>query len=268
MNITDFSDQLQNRLKEKLSESNVEQDELLKVGALLTFIRETVRELKEFTFKYKFINEAEEIKFFKQIMPVFLSQFYYYKKIFEIRLFDSFRDVKTRHSNYCHILQKLERYVSKNSEFYKYYLTNMTYLDNQYFTRGKNMKSIELNEKVLTGYDIKLGKLLANDLIKSFAMTWLNKSQSESFSGRGSLTWTGSKTALIELVYALHAIGAFNNGSADIKLIAVVIENSFNISLGNYYRVFQDIRIRKGSSTSFLESLREKLRHLIDNMND
>ena len=36
--------------------------------------------MKEFVGKYEFKNEAEEVSFFRETKPVFLSQFYYYNK--------------------------------------------------------------------------------------------------------------------------------------------------------------------------------------------
>jgi|SRR5690606_35931268 len=73
------------------------------------------------------------------------------------------------------------------------------------------------------------------------------------------LFWTGSKTELIELIYALHSSGAINSGTADIKEMALLFEQVFSIDLGNYYHTFIEIRARKGSKTKFLDRLQETL---------
>lgn len=44
--------------------------------------------------------------------------------------------------------------------------------------------------------------------------------------------WTGSKVALIELLYALHTEGVFNNGASDLKDVVEYFETTFNIDLG------------------------------------
>ncbi len=49
----------------------------------------------------------------------------------------------------------------------------------------------------------------------------------------------------MELVYALHLNGSFNNGSADLKQIFEWLENSLEIDFGNVYSNFRDIRMRK-----------------------
>lgn len=260
MDILTFSKQLEIRMKERLDEFNADQDEILKVGHALTFIREIIAELKRFANTYKFTSESEEIRFFKEVKPVFLSQFFYYKKVFALRLFDSFKDVKTRHANYYKILQQLERFVQKNLEFYEYCMTNITYLDKHYFTRNRQPhKSIDRDEKFTTGYDTKLAKILANELLKKYILELLKKSQADrSTENSSTLIWTGSKTDLIELIYALHSTDVFNNGTVNIKLIASAFEDVFNITLGDYYRTFQDMRIRKRSQTPFIDFLKEK----------
>lgn len=39
----------------------------------------------------------------------------------------------------------------------------------------------------------------------------------------------------------------------------VCLEESFNVKVGNFYRVFQGQRIRKKSRTTFLDTLKENL---------
>ncbi|WP_262914709.1 RteC domain-containing protein [Gelidibacter sp. F63206] len=73
------------------------------------------------------------------------------------------------------------------------------------------------------------------------------------------LFWTGNKTELIELIYALHSSGAINSGTADIKELASVFEQMFNIELSNYYHTFIEIRARKSSKTKFMDKLTDSL---------
>ncbi len=54
-----------------------------------------------------------------------------------------------------------------------------------------------------------------------------------------TMQWTDSKVALIELAYALHSSGSLNAGKVGIKQIISFFEQSFEIDLGNFYRVFQ-----------------------------
>ena len=73
-----------------------------------------------------------------------------------------------------------------------------------------------------------------------------------------TVQWTHSKTDLIELIYALHASGAFNKGKATIREITLFFEEAFSLKLGNTSMTFQEI-LRRKDSTAFLEKLKDKL---------
>lgn len=76
---------------------------------------------------------------------------------------------------------------------------------------------------------------------------------------KSKITWTGSKVGLVELIYALHTEGVFNEGKARLTNIARFFENCFGIELGNTRRQFIEIRGRKSAPTRFLDSLAGKL---------
>ena len=73
------------------------------------------------------------------------------------------------------------------------------------------------------------------------------------------LKWTENKSSLIELIYALHNNKAFNDGKVDLVDIAKHFEATFDIELGDIYRVFNEIKNRKINKTKFLDSLSENL---------
>ncbi len=81
---------------------------------------------------------------------------------------------------------------------------------------------------------------------------------------QSSINWTGSKVSLVELLYALQSAGSCNNGNIDLKQLAKHFECIFNIDLGNYYRVFQEMRIRKINRTTFLDHLKTRLVQRMD----
>lgn len=75
------------------------------------------------------------------------------------------------------------------------------------------------------------------------------------------LQWTGDKSNLVELAYAIYGTKQLNNGDADIIDIVEWLEQTLQISLGRYYQTFADIRMRKAvSKTRYLDHLRDMLR--------
>lgn len=267
MDIITFSEGLQKRLKE-IGDLNSAEGDLLRLGKAVTNLRDIVAELKRFTVKYSFRNAEEEVQFFKEVKPVFLCQYIYYKKMFSVLLFNSFQDRKSRIEKYYKVLRKLQVFAIKNEAFYEYCMSGATYLDHTYFTRKSQMlSSVELDEKFSTGYDLKLSKILAHELMKQYIIDALRKLQEDKESSAATtLTWTDSKVSLIELIYALHTSGVFNHGKSDLKQIVRCFEEQFSVELGNYARVFSEIRIRKSGQTNFLEHLRGRLERLIHDM--
>ena len=57
----------------------------------------------------------------------------------------------------------------------------------------------------------------------------------------------------------MHSEKVLNNGTSDIKETAEYFEKIFNIDLGDYYRTFLEIRMRKTNKTKFLNSLTDSL---------
>ena len=157
-------------------------------------------------------------------------------------------------------------------EFYKYYRSGSTYLDHKYFLRSKfdikmSLSSyyFEADTNFSTSHDYKVAKILANDLIQLYLENNLvligNKDNGEKSQRKPNLKmiWTSPKVALIELVYALHTEGVFNNGAADLKDIAEYFEHIFEIDLGQYRRTFLEIRTRKADRAKFLTTLNKGL---------
>lgn len=180
-------------------------------------------------------------------------------------------------------MNKLKRYFDHNLEFYRYYRTHSNYLDHKYFVRGKQDIRLTLDSfffetdpNFSTSHDFKVSNIPANDLLNVYLEDELNKldlrdvnngkSQQGRLSGeqKGKLVWTESKVSLIELMYALHARGVFNKGTADLKEVAAFFEDTFSIELGQYHRTFLEIRIRKTGRTKFLDSLHENLIRRMD----
>ncbi|ANO48855.1 tetracycline regulation of excision, RteC [Flavobacterium columnare NBRC 100251 = ATCC 23463] len=231
--------------------------------------------------KNNFKSVSEEIDFFKNIKPRFTSKLIYYNAIFKIETKKPHGGERILKKYLNNELDKLKRYFDNNLDFYKYYRTGSNYLDHKYFTRGKfdiklalDSFYFEVDHSFSTSHDFKVAKIMAHDLIQVYLEDKLlmmeNREPKEKSQGNPKVkqTWTGSKVALIELLYALHTEGVFNNGASDLKDVAEYFENIFNIDLGQYHRAFLEIRMRKSDQTKFLNSLKEKLVKRMENTDD
>ncbi|MFV8333150.1 RteC domain-containing protein [Flavobacterium sp. GSP14] len=231
-----------------------------------------LEKLKTFFIKYKRLNKKEEIEFFRDIKPMFATKLIYYNEIYSIETKKPFGSQKTISKYYKVELNKLKVFFEKNQEFYRYYRTGNNYLDNKYFIRAKyDLKLMvdsfyfQADHRFTTSHDYKVARILANDEIKVFLEEQIAKLERKTITLQPASPlhkgpqWTGSKVELIELIYALHTEGVFNNGTAGLKEVTAFFETAFNIDLGQFHRVFLEIRNRKSERTKFLNTLKTKL---------
>lgn len=271
-----FIDTLYNEMNESLMQVHIEQEDLIPQAEQAYHITEEyILKLKEFILSYAFKNQEEEVRFFKEEKPLFLKEFIYYAEMFYI---ESKRPVGDSEIQKAYLKGNLERiriYFQRNNYLYTYHRTGKTYLDHIFFLHGSEevpldpVYSLDMDSRFSRVYSFKLSKLLAFEQLHDYIQTAIYKleddlSISEQEAPAKNITWTASKAKLIELAYALHSSGTFNFGKADLKQIVSALEYSFNIHVGNFYRVFQGQRIRKKSRTAFLDSLKENLIRRMD----
>lgn len=223
--------------------------------------------LKSFFTAYEFRSKAEEIQFFKSIKPQWTATLIFYREIYNIessRPIALSRQIKKYYKKELH---KLDTYFKENKEFYTYYRTGNTFLDRQYFLR----KHKEANESLVggeegesnfsTAQDQKVSRIIANDRLLEYIQSKLKKSaRIEQKQNQPRINWTGSKVALVELMYALHTEKVLNDGKVSLKEMAKGIEHLFNIEIGQFNRIYLEIRSRKTiDKTSFLNALKNSL---------
>lgn len=231
-----------------------------------------LEKLKGEFFNTRFESKWEEIHFFRHIKPQFAAKLIYYNDIYNIESNKPFGSNKAIRKYYNSELLKLENFFNENLDFYKYYRTGNTDLDTRYFLRGKHDVRLTLDSfyfqadhRFSTSHDYKVARILANNKLKMYlenAISHISQkavTNPASVNQRSALKWTGSKVALVELIYALHAEGIFNNGNSELKEAVHTFEVAFNIDLGQFNRVFLEIRARKSERAKFLTSLKEKL---------
>lgn len=273
---------LLNNLNEQLNFIDLEiDDQIKKCEQAITVILKSIYELKKAATKTNFKSKSEEIQFFKEVKPLFASKLIYFNLVYRIEMKKPNGGNKILKKYYNNELLKLKAFFDNELEFYQYFRSGSTYLDYKYFLRGEFDIKLALDSYYFesdmlfaTSHDFKVATILANDLIELYLENQLlmleNNENSEKSQRKPNvkLTWTGSKVALIELIYALHTEGVFNNGAADLKDIAEYFEHTFEIDLGQYRRVFLEIRARKSDRTKFLTTLNDSLQKRMENSDD
>ena len=268
-----FSESLLSELESNLKVIHSQTEEPIQFAEQAIKLLITILEKLKTTFlNHQFENKSEEINFFRNIKPQFAAKLIYYNDIYNIESNKPFGSKKALRKYYKAELTKLEIYFTENLDFYKYYRTGNRNLDNKYFIRGKHdlrhtLDSFyfQADHRFSTSHDYKVARILANDTIKIYLETEISKLENKEDPNtvatpfRKIQKWTGSKVALVELIYALHTEGVFNNGASELKEVTTFFEAAFDVDLGQFNRTFLEIRARKSERTKFLNVLREKL---------
>ena len=179
-------------------------------------------------------------------------------------------------------IDKLQTFFNENLEFYNYYRRGAMSMDEQYFVRGNRDLRMPLesfhfliDDQFSTCQDGTVATIMAYDMLIVYLRKEVDDlnnnmepTKNTPMEKPSKLFWTGSKTDLIELLYALHTRKSINGGTVDIKEMASHFEYFYNVDLGNYYHTFIDIRSRKTSRTRFLDRLIEMLNQRMESLEE
>jgi len=268
-----FVEKLQKEIRLKIEQIETEDKNILKKSLDASrVLGNAFDQLKEFIIEYTFKDESEEILFFKEIKPKIFCHLIYYRKVYNIEMHRPVASIEAQKEFLKKKLDVIQDFNDKVMDFYRYYRSGAIYLDAAYFLRGQPDTEqyletfyYERDSQFSTNADFKVAKIMANDMLQAYLLSelealdnYMQKPSNTSFP-KVKLTWTGSKTDLIELIYALDTEGCFSNGKIPLTQIAAYFECIFNIDLGNNIaRNFYDMRIRN-QPTPFLDRLREEI---------
>jgi len=256
-----------------------EKNEITKSARILTFIESKLGELKKIIVKYDFKTEEEEILFFKEIKPKIVSKLIYYMSVYKIEMNRPKGSCSTIETYLLTELDRLKHFFDCNIEMYHYYRTGGTHFDRVYFLRNQdavipmNIASFyfERDVRFSTVYDYKIARIIANDFLELYIKSQIVKLKEDNKTGyevhtarKTRETWTASKTDLAELIYALDTTKCINHGNINLKNLASYLEDIFNVKIGDVYRIYLEIRERKGNRTQFLDRLKENLIERMD----
>jgi len=257
-------------------------DILYKAERGIALVEKCIRKLQKQIVGQDFENQADEIYFFKHVKPQIFSKLIYYIRLFSI---ESKRPRGKDVSQVKYLQQqidKLQTFFNENLEFYNYYRRGAMSMDEQYFVRGNRDLRMPLesfhfliDDQFSTCQDGTVATIMAYDMLIVYLRKEVDDlnnnmepTKNTPMEKPSKLFWTGSKTDLIELLYALHTSKCINGGTVDIKEMASHFEYFYNVDLGNYYHTFIDIRSRKSSRTRFLDRLIEMLNQRMESLEE
>ena len=245
-------------------------DSIVIAHKVTELIERRSKELFKWLKKHKFSSPEEEIYFFKDLKPIFISKLIYYKTVLSIET-NLPTSKKNKIKFYEEALNLIQENTNKNRKFYEYYRARASHKDNIYFLRNcdanilkRDCSLINYDVKLCTTHDYNMAVMIANDILTTYLENKIEQLENNCStvhpSVQQTVNWTGTKIDLVELIYALHHSKKINNGSTDIKELALFFGKIFNQDIEeNIYRFYIDIKNRKTGRTKFINQLSEVL---------
>ena len=269
---------LQNSLEDQLANVEKEEAHLLRLAQRgIVVSTGLLQQLLESVAGYTF-EAGEEVRFYKEIKPYFLSRLIYYNRVYDLEMGRPTAGGIEPEEYYLTVSRELAKVYDLHRFIYRYIRSGATHLDEKLFFQSHTTSVVALygleppaDAAHPVCYDHVVAHLLAADLFGAFLLETIDELRLLRKGPSGALprvTWTDSKTALTELGYALHAAGVFNNGKIDLKDVMEHLENTYHVKLGNYPRTFQEILSRKKGYTNLVDRLKSALLRRIQHIED
>lgn len=245
---------------------------------LLDVLYQKFEYLRKIVSENKFSNIQSEIYFFKELKPQLLSKLLYLKEIYVLDIGKPMLHSDIQKEYYLLKAKDLKDFFNDNLLIYQYYRSKATHMDEQYFLRNQfdfkhclGCINFDRDPKFSTCYDHKFAMIMCYDMLGIYIEKKLHSLDRMEIVKKHRkdlpeqpFKWTDTKTAVVELGYAIYAKGSLNNGNADIKEIMTYLEAAFDVDLEDYYRTFHSLKNRKKKQTVYIDSLKEALQNKID----
>jgi len=232
----------------------------------LRLSHEMLSQLKDSLKQFPFSNLSEQIAYYKEIEPFFVSRGIFFTRMFRLETTRPPGDRSTVEAHFQREWQYIRDFQTEHSFLWQYTRAGETWLDDKLFVANQDLQTSPfdspLNQSLLHHASRTLGHLYAMELMQDYLL----RAEEELARPRdlierniSKLTWTDSKSALIELAYAIQSAGSLNDRKASLREIIEGLQAAFHIDLGHYPRVFQEILSRKTGYTTYIDRLRDKL---------
>ncbi len=271
-----YTEKLHEELLSKLQELDDHYDPLNLTDPRLKIITETVDQIKEKLKSHVFANTEDEVYYFKFVLAPTLALHTYYADKIEWDRIIRLGSPECRYRFHERVYTQAENFRKMHGTFLNYIRDGRKGLDHVYFLRTESKISDDSNNMAYiidpssppfycgvlatwiayTKMELELKKAVREDPERPIQMK----------RGIRKLRWTGKQIELVELGYALHATGSFNDGKANLKDIFEFFEEAFEVDPGNTSRLFQDMLRRQTGYTTYLDMMIAKLHKRIDDI--
>lgn len=272
-----FFEQVLRQLEAGLATIENEGNLIRRLTASLRLVKEAIAGLKRELHASPFASREDETQYFKDQAPVIYSRLFFFMKLY---LIESNRAHMSRERFQVRLqeeMQRVEDFYAQHQDILQYTSMDNSFWDRCLYTRQNFGDWWAEEEGLFIDQDFTIGSYwMAKKRANEELMRWLSeqldrldqpvKTESTKERQKAGLVWTAKQVDLVELVYALHAAGCFNNGKATLKETMEAFEGFSGIAVGQYHITLQEIARRKINPVKFLDQLKEGLKNKLDGM--
>ena len=244
-------------------------------GSMVTLLQDVLLQLKDKIRTSGFSDASEEIEFFRFVKPHIVGKLIFYNEIYRIETTCPVQGGKMYRKYFLGQLKIVKQNHASHLDmnFYRYYRSGRRDRDNEFFQRGQlHFSSVvdsfyfEMDNQYSSYYDHLVAKIIAQDLLYAFLLSRIDPDAGLNAANADfeELRWTGTKNALIELIYALYVSGAISNGKIGVRKVSAIFQGIFKIPLGDVHHAFHRMKDRAGHRTLFIDKLRDSLEQYMD----
>ncbi len=228
-------------------------------------------EIRQYVIETPFSSTLEEIQFFKEIKPLFLTPLIFNHKVYSIELNKPEGSSLAKQEYLQEELKKIELFYNAHHSFYQYCRSRTTDRDHIYYTRGHLLEmedhlpyAVQDDPSFSTGYDYLLSRTQANAMLRDYlenALYILSHPGSPVPVAKPTetFTWTAPLIDLAELIYGIQAHACINNGKASDKAVTKALCSLFNVQIEFIAKKKEEIRMRKKNRTPFWDGAKRSI---------
>jgi len=265
---------LQSNFAESLLDANSGETELHRLNAINKLCEQTITELREILKHHPFENSQEEIEFFKNVNPQFLSPPIEEGIKYNILTNKPISTKELLVYYFEDALKSLQSFFAMNNFHYQYYKNHFRELDTVYFLRNAEAPTIPIIEipshikEFCPPMSYLFAKFIAYENVQHSIIEQIDSLRMAASITSGQnlpddgieIKWTGDVINVIELAYGLWLTGQINNGNASLNQIVRWLEKNLSVSIGIAQRKFSEISRRKRISiTKYLDQMKDAI---------
>lgn len=246
---------------------------LERVNKAISAIENTVLDLNHYLEDHQFINQQEEIEFFKNLKPEILALKIEEVYRYHLSLNKPIGTTENQLKYFEDELHALQTFFRMNAYHYQYFKNNLSELDNLYFLRNAGPLTVPLAEisdidaEFSTPMTFLFAKFIAYEHIQYYILEKIAGIKFPDFVHANvnstddlSLNWTGKQINIVELTYGLFLTGQLNHGNASLNQIVRWMEINLHVNIGIIQRRITEIEGRKRLSiTKFIDQMKEAI---------